>query len=463
MARRQVVKNFSTRFSLTPFAKRVQLLTAEQRLAISRTGFGNLLSIPNHTLNKVFLTEVMEAWNSDRQVFEVGSGEIAISLLDVALILGIPVVGHRVELKEEELFSDFEGQYGALPGKRKVAMATLEARLDTIGDVVSDDFVRSFLLFTIGTFLSSNDGKVDSRYLSFLGNLDGVSSFAWGAAVVEDLCQWLDKRKENSVQYVGGCLILLQTWSYEHFDMARPHLQNHDRAFPRVCRWDHSKSHPRQRSTSRFKDLHEDQIIWKLQPTSEELQINIIKEAMENYSASTLTKVSGVEVDSQLSISCGIHREDEVNFENLVVEDTPTRLSTCDEGKEEQFQAEKLMVEDYFTNLSMSEKGGREDVLKTKELIVVETPPKLRSDDDDLRKKNIMLEEENTELKMKISQLMEEFEVLHRQNIENIQVKKQNDELKQELNILREENRSLSSFAAQIELHIKDYQTSTNE
>lgn len=74
-----------------------------------------------------------------------------------------------------------------------------------------------------------------------------------------------------------------------------------------------------------------------------------------------------------------------------------------------------------------------------------------------------MLEEENTELKMKISQLMEEFEVLHRQNIENIQVKKQNDELKQELNILREENRSLSSFAAQIELHIKDYQTSTNE
>lgn len=92
-------------------------------------------------------------------------------------------------------------------------------------------------------------------------------------------------------------------------------------------------------------------------------------------------QVSGVEVDSQLSISCGIHREDEVNFENLVVEDTPTRLSTCDEGKEEQFQAEKLMVEDYFTNLSMSEKGGREDVLKTKELIVVETPPKLRSDD----------------------------------------------------------------------------------
>jgi hypothetical protein len=217
----QAVKNFSHRFSLTSFAKRVQSLTDEQRSAISRTGFGSLLLIPNHSLNKVFLTEVMEAWNSERHVFEIGSGEIGFSLLDAALILGIPVVGHRVELAEEQLFSELEEEYGASHAKRKVAMTTLEARLDSIGEDVSDDFVRSFLLFTIGTFLSSNDGKVDSRYLSFLGNLDDVSGFAWGAAVIEDLCQWLDKRKDNNVQYVGGCLIFLQVslicLSYYHY------------------------------------------------------------------------------------------------------------------------------------------------------------------------------------------------------------------------------------------------------
>jgi hypothetical protein len=205
----QVVKNISTHFSLTAFANRVKHLTEEQRLAILRTGFGSLLSIPKQTLNKVLLTEVMEAWNSERRVFEIGSGEIGFSLLDVALILGLPVAGHRVELVEEELFSELEEEYGATRAKRKVAMATLEARLDSIGKVVSDDFVRSFLLFTIGTFLCSN-GKVDSRYLSFLGNLDGVSGFSWGAAVIEDLCQWLDKRKDNNVQYVDGCLIFLQ-------------------------------------------------------------------------------------------------------------------------------------------------------------------------------------------------------------------------------------------------------------
>lgn len=56
--------------------------------------------------------------------------------------------------------------------------------------------------------------------------------------------------------YVYGEL----TWSYEHFDIARLQLQGHDLTFPRVCRWDNSKSHQRQRLTSRFKDLNDDQV-----------------------------------------------------------------------------------------------------------------------------------------------------------------------------------------------------------
>ncbi|CAJ2655510.1 unnamed protein product [Trifolium pratense] len=510
-----VVKKFDTRFSLTAFANRVKDLTEEQRLAISRTGFGNLLSIPNYTLNRIFLNEVMEAWNSERRVFEIGSGEIGFSLLDVALILGLPVAGHRVELVEEELFSELEEEYGATRAKRKVDMATLEARLNSIGKVVSDDFVRSFLLFTIGTFLSSTDvkKKVDSRYLSFLGNLDGVSGFSWGAAVIEDLCQWLDKRKDNNVQCVGGCLIFLQTWSYEHFDIARPNLKDQDMTFPRVCRWDHSKSQSKKRGTSRFKDLHDDQIIWKLQPTSGELKIKIIKEAVdllgdnevkrdENYAASTSSNVSDVDAEMQLSISSKIHRDDGVDFDNQVVEDTPTRLSTCDEeyieqnihienliveetpsnssidvevGKEEQFQVDELMVEDSFKNLSISEEVDREEVLyaenhrmedsptslsiedevgreqecNAETFAVDDTPPNFSFDADDLRKKNIMLEEEITELKLKISQQNEENGVLRRENLSNIQLKKENDELKlkisqqnEEIGVLRGENLS---------------------
>ncbi|XP_017440942.1 protein MAINTENANCE OF MERISTEMS isoform X2 [Vigna angularis] len=556
-------KPFSTRFSLRSFAKRVQLLTPEQRSAISRTGFGNLLSVPNHCLNKVFLTELMEAWSSGSRAFVLRSGgEIRMTLLDAALILGLPVTGNPVNLTEQEPLSDLEESYGATKVKRKVAMSFLENRLDSIGDAVSDDFVRSFLLYTIGTFLASNDGKVDSQFLRFLGDLGEVSGFSWGAAVIDDLCQWLDKRKEQNVKYVGGCLIFLQTWSYEHFDVAaRPQLQEHDITFPRMCRWDNIKSNQRQQGTSWFKELDDDQVIWKLQPTSGELQIEIIKEALELIgdnkelrsaeSRSTCTPSSVSDVDSGFrhSINGEVCREDEDNMENQVVEDTPTRSSTshekcrkqinlgnlvvldtppnliiCDKVRGEQemdpenlvvvvegslttisipdevgghkeFNGEELMVvedtppdltiydkvrreqemnlenlvlvvEDTPPTMSFSDELGGDQDFKCEKLIVEDSPPKLSFyDQDDIRQKNVTLQEENAEFKMKLGQLMEENELLRTQILSNIQFEEQNDELKKELDLLREENRilrlSLSSFLDRMDGHILDFESNT--
>ncbi|KAL9303750.1 hypothetical protein ACSQ67_021013 [Phaseolus vulgaris] len=396
-------KPFSTRFTLRSYAKRVQLLTPEQRSAISRAGFGNLLSVPNYLLNKVFLTELMEAWSCEGRAFVLRSGgEIRMTLLDAALILGLPVTGNPVNLTEQEAFSDLEESYGATKVKRKVAMSFLENRLDSIGDAVSDDFLRSFLLYTIGTFLASNDGKVDSRFLRFLGDLGEVSGFAWGAVVVDDLCQWLDKRKEQRVQYVGGCLIFLQTWSYEHFDVAaRPQLQDHDFTFPRMCRWDNIKSNQRQQCTSWFKELDDDQVIWKLQLTSGELQIEIIKEALEligdnkelqsaeSRSTSTPSSVSYdiyfyfwymslqflfellvSDADSGFrhSINSEVYREDEDNMENQVVEDTPT---SCDKVRGEQERDPVVVVEDSLTTISIADEVRGDNGEK---LIVEDTP-----------------------------------------------------------------------------------------
>ncbi|RDX69472.1 Protein MAIN-LIKE 2, partial [Mucuna pruriens] len=507
---REPVKPFSTRFSLRSYAKRVQLLTPEQRSAISRTGFGYLLSVPNHSLNKLFLTELMDAWSCESRAFALRSGgEIGMTLLDAALILGLPVAGNPVNLTEEEPFSDLEELYGATKAKRKVAMSFLENRLDSIGDVVSDDFVRSFLLYTIGTFLASNDGKVDSRFLCFLADLGEISGFAWGGVVVDDLCQWLDKRKEHNVQYVGGCLIFLQTWSYEHFDVAaRPQLQDHDLTFPRVCRWDNSKSNQRQRGTSWFKDLEDDQVIWKLQPTSGELQIEIIKEALELLGdnkefqseescwTSTPSSVSDVDSGLQLCINNEVHRVDEDDLENQVVEDTPTRSSTCDEEYREQIHIESqivletppslticdevrreqemnlenrvVVVEDTPTTISIADEVGGDQQFSGEKLAVEDTPPKLSFyDEDDLRQKNGMLEEEKAELKMKISQVMEENELLRRQVLSNTQFEEQNVELRKELDLLREENRilrlSISSFVDRMDRHVLDFESNATE
>lgn len=186
-------------------------LTDDQRTAIKKVGFGNLLLIPNQMLSKSLLVELMDRWNSEECGFMLLPGTVKITLMDVALILGIRVIGDPILLREDEAFSELETDYGAALWKRKITVASLESRLDSLGQVVNEDFVRTFILFTFGTILFPNaNGKVDSRYLSFLKNLDDIGRFAWGAAVLEDIFMWLNKRKELNVQYVGGCLILLQ-------------------------------------------------------------------------------------------------------------------------------------------------------------------------------------------------------------------------------------------------------------
>ncbi|TKY63630.1 hypothetical protein E2542_SST13508 [Spatholobus suberectus] len=293
---------------------------------------------------------------------------------------------------------------------------------------------------------------------------------------------------------------ILVTWSYEHFDVAaRPHLQDHDLTFPRVCRWDNSKSNQRQRGYF--------MVIWKLQPTSGELQIVIIKEALELLgenkelqsaeSCSTSTRSSVPDVDSglQLSINNEVHRADDVDLENQVVEDTPTRSSTCDEEYREQINLENLIVSDTPPNLTTCDKvrGEQERNLENlvvvvedtptatsiadevcadqefngEKLIVEDIPPKSTFYDNDLRKKNVKIEEENAELKVKIEQVMGENELLRRQILSNTQFEEQNAELKKELDLLREENRilklSISSFVDRMDRHVLDFETNATE
>ncbi|GLU14885.1 hypothetical protein SLE2022_314260 [Rubroshorea leprosula] len=274
--------NFSTRFSLPSFLKRVEKLTDEQRNVIKKLGFGNLLLLTNQMLSKNLLVELMESWSCEESAFVLVPGMLKITSVDVALILGLRMVGDPLILKEDEPFSELEREYGAALWKRKIAVSALETRLESIGDEVNEDFIRTFILFMIGTILFPNtSGKVDSRYLSLLDDLDNIGRFSWGAAVLEDLIMWLNKRKETSVQYIGGCLILLQVWSYEHIDLARPALVESSLTFPRACRWENVRSHQRQWFTSQFKELQEHQIIWELKPTSEELKFDIIKELLE--------------------------------------------------------------------------------------------------------------------------------------------------------------------------------------
>ncbi|CAH9102282.1 unnamed protein product [Cuscuta europaea] len=424
------VGNFSTRFSLPSFAKRVNRLTEAQKEAVRRTGFGSLLLIPNQMICKSLLVELMERWNCDKSAFTLSHGEVTISLMDISLILGLRVMGKPVVVKDDIPFLDLEGEYGAALWNRKIAVASVEQRLESLGEADSEDFVRSFLLFMFGTLLFPNsNGKVDSRYLYLLRDVDKVDEFAWGAAVLEDLTYWLNKRKRENVQYVGGCLIFLQIWCYEHIDLARPGKIDNAVKYPRVCLWGSTKTHHRQWFIDKFKTLGDNQIIWSLELTPEESEVRIIKEFLEwERSGQSTVQQSSEEVsDIMDQYTAGIE------MDSVTIISKETYAPSCIEILSEQAENRRSSSEipSYISAAIVYS-----SLLDVYFFI---------KDGDDLERKNLFLEEQITELRKGMADLTRENGILNDRMSSCLQLEKHNEELRKEVDSLRQENRLLSS------------------
>ncbi|XP_015897421.3 protein MAINTENANCE OF MERISTEMS [Ziziphus jujuba] len=451
---------FRTRFSLPSFIKQVKRLTDDQRALIEKMGFGNLLLIPNHTLSKNLLVELMENWSVEKHAFLLHPGEFHISLMDVALILGLRVVGVPVLLRDDEPFSELESEYGAALWKRKIAVAFLESRLDSLVGICNDDFVRTFLLYTFGTFLFPNaNGQVDSRYLSFLQNLDGICEFAWGAAVLQDIFNWLDRRKEVNVQYVGGCLIFLQIWSYEHIDIARPSLLDFGVTFPRVCRWDNSRSLHKQRFTSQFKDLQDHQVtLNELQVTPIEMEVDIIKELMEAHNQEEHLKGQNSCINSPTVGDNHLRNRSQMVNEQIVEVESDSETSTTGVNSDHLFGPEKLpeVLTDTVgypsTSCCLSK---REEQTKLASTSQDSSFIAISDDDDDLRSRVKMLQEQNMELKKEMDKLKRENGLLRDQLLSVSNLELQNTELKRQADELRRENQLLSLSSNNLVLRLE--------
>ncbi|PON51587.1 Aminotransferase-like mobile domain containing protein [Parasponia andersonii] len=457
--------NFRTRFSLPSFLKQVTRLSDNQRAALEKLGFGNLLLIPNQRLNKNLLDELMRRWDIDRQAFLLPEGEIRLTLLDIALILGLRVVGSPVILNDKESFIDLESKYGAVIWKRKITVSSLESKLDSFGGICDDDFVRTFLLYTFGTFLFPNaNGTVDSRYLSLLKDVDNICQFAWGAAVLKDLFSWLHQRKMMNVQYVGGCLLFLQMWSFEHIDIARPSLLGSSFAFPRVCQWDKSRSLNRQQIVSKFKDLQDHQVTWELQPTSLESEVGIIKELLEAQS-------TGKE-HSEAENSCivfPIVTDNDLGaipqtMNPLVIEvETGSERSSMNEGQSQRdINLDKLAdnVSEVFTDviecpstsgcISKMHKQPKPVALPNDASVIIVT-----GDEEDLRTRVRMLEEKNMELEKEIHELRREKGLVRNNMLSGPQLEEKNIQLMREIDELRRENQCLSLSANELVVRLE--------
>ncbi|KAJ4842646.1 hypothetical protein Tsubulata_049802, partial [Turnera subulata] len=338
-------RKLNTVFSLHSFCNRVNKLTPDQKAAIEKTGFGNLLALPPHDISKLLMSELMDHWNPEDNCFVLPQGKISITLQDVVLILGIPVTGNPVVLNQDEPFSDIERDYKAQQGRRKVTVEFLEHKLDQLGDSVDEEFIRTFLLYVFGAFLFVNTNKtVDSRYLLLLKDLDSVCHFNWGQAMLECLHFWLDSWKTRKVSYVGGCLVFLLIWCYEHIDIGRPKLIDGN-LYPRIRRWQINKALPREFVKRRFCFLQDHQIIKKLQPTKVEAKVDHVVSLL-------MGDKSGKKTDAE-NCSPPMESSDSEETEGFDVDDNELNISGQVEWEEkiEMLQSENRQLKEKNMNL----------------------------------------------------------------------------------------------------------------
>ncbi|KAF9595738.1 hypothetical protein IFM89_003480 [Coptis chinensis] len=411
------VSSFNTKYSLSSFIKRVKKLSEDQRNKINSVGFGHLLDMHSQILSKVLLVELLERWDCEDKSFQLPPGKLEILLMDVALILGLQVTGKPVVLEEDLPMSVIEKEYGATVQKRSISVGYLEKRLDSLKTDVTEDFVRSFLLFTLGTVLVPNDsGTVDSRYLLLLKNLERVPQFAWGKAVLDDLFEWIYRYKSEELRYMGGCLIFLQMWSFEHIDVGRPGLTSCNLTFPRSTRWQNSSSRRREWFTTKFEELQGNQIVWRLQPTSEESNIDIIRDLLQMQN-------ENVEISSTslYSTSDAADVEGKVGVRTLALEEHVIECEDSDNALiENALEVQQDSIEHLSRSVSASTSGTAGDEVNLRAQTVLEMQlVESKKENDDLKSEISILrnqqEQHILELKKEIDNLTMENGTLRNQ------------------------------------------------
>ncbi|XP_024965868.1 uncharacterized protein LOC112506074 [Cynara cardunculus var. scolymus] len=224
-----------------------------------------------------------------------------------------------------------------------------------------------------------------------------------------------------------------EVWCYEHIVIGRPKLLDCLSTFPRVCRWESSG---RQYLTSsqftiKFEELEHSQILWRLEPTSEELQVDIIREITQEWYSRT-TMEQPLDVDSGSAIRM-VPEEEEEEEEAILRTGPGTIKHPIDVASEKPIRMVKEHREEESESILRTGPGTKKhpiDVASKRASRIV----------------GVHGEEQHSQEKSKILVISddEESKVIEDLKKENLELKKRLEDENEELRKLVEKQRSRS-------------------
>lgn len=187
--------------------------------AIESIGFGGLLKMPSILLRKIMLKEIADVYDISNRGFKLCGQIVRFTLEDVHNILGLEISGIDVmQYINEKMKSEDETVHSGLFQRfanenNKLDLQVLENMLhkDRPAD---EDFVRAFVLFTIGVLLASNTGPtIHWSYIEAVRDIALIRLFNWGQFTLNHLLSSCTSYINRSEKTLKGNLVLLQVSS----------------------------------------------------------------------------------------------------------------------------------------------------------------------------------------------------------------------------------------------------------
>ncbi|KAH7851517.1 hypothetical protein Vadar_012810 [Vaccinium darrowii] len=221
---------------------------------VRRAGLEGLLRVPFIQLDRGLLTALIERWRPETHTFHMGEAEMAVTLQDVEVILGLPVHGEAVTGNCG--ITDIPGLctrlLGLVPDEselkgQKLMLRWLDRFNGQVNEEDNDEVVRQkargFILRLLGgTIFADHSGtQVHLCWLTLLEDFDVAGRKSWGSAALGwlyyGLCHGARDAKE-----VTGPMVLLQIWAWERLPILSPRRVGNRvgrvEGAPLIAKWD---------------------------------------------------------------------------------------------------------------------------------------------------------------------------------------------------------------------------------
>ncbi|XP_052117786.1 serine/threonine-protein phosphatase 7 long form homolog [Arachis duranensis] len=187
------------------------------------TGFYHVSQIGIVQCQKALVNALIERWHPDTHTFHLPIGECAVTLEDVALILGLPTDGLPVTGMTMSSFEALEAecllQFGVAPRREDCRsscikltwLRNLKENIELTDEINIQRYVRCHIMLLIGTILlgDKSGAGVHWKFLPLLRDFVNIGQYSWGSACLAHLYRALCRasRYNSSVELIENIIL----------------------------------------------------------------------------------------------------------------------------------------------------------------------------------------------------------------------------------------------------------------